>query len=215
MELSSLDQFPDASLVSQRITIFSRFLLHLLDCLADWHAASKDAGAQTLPSLASAGWWCLLNSANLISLKCYPDSAFISISLITDSLNCFPSICLLSPYPAGWSSQHTAPALSIEVFRILWWIEGALDRARFGHGGFSAQQNDACSGLHLRKIYPQINWGKWTEQQRWSSWGLELGRDPRLPVCRGLTSLFLKLVAFLFTPSYNSPLSWTCPPLKT
>lgn len=170
IELCSLDQFPEASSVGQKIIILPRLLLHSLDGFADLHTASKDSEAQTFSGLASAGWWCLLNSANLISLKCYPDSAFISISLITNSLNYFPSICLLSPYPTGWGSQpHPSPLCLLKYFDACDGFEWEPRQIRIicqpDLATGASEQGDAWPRLHLRKMNSQINWEKWTMRQ--------------------------------------------------
>lgn len=174
IELNSLDQCPEVRLVGQKKIIRSRLPLHSLDCFADLHTASKDSEAQTSPSLASARWWCLLNSANLISLKCYPDSAFISISLITNGLNYFPSICLLSPYPTGWSNQpHPSPLCLLKSLDSYDGFEWAPRQIQIicppDLATEASQQDDAWPRLHLRKINSQINWGKCTTRQRETS----------------------------------------------
>lgn len=207
--------------MGQKITTLSRLSLHIpRGCFADLHAASKDSPAQILPSLASAGWWCLLNSANLISLKCYPDSAFISISLITNSLNYFPSICLLSSYPTGWSSRpHPSPLCLLKSFNScarLEWI--ASDRNRFASQirplRFSSrmmyEQDNTLGRLVLRLIEEngRRGWDVSTEYYNgtWTRQWLQT------PVSRCLMSLLLWLVALLLTPKLQLlPLPWTCP----
>ena len=61
----------------------------------------------------------VVNSANLISMKCNLHTVLVCISLITNQLNYFPSICLLSAYPLGWSTgPHPSPAYLLEAFLI-------------------------------------------------------------------------------------------------
>lgn len=57
---------------------------------------------------------------------------------------------------------HRSPLCLLKPFESCDGLKEPLGRAesfaaRFGHDGFSAQQDDVCSGLHLRKIHSQIN----------------------------------------------------------
>ena len=59
------------------------------------------------------------NSANLMRMKCNLHTVLICTSLITNRLNYFPSVCLLSAYPLGWSTgPHPSPAYLLEAFLI-------------------------------------------------------------------------------------------------
>lgn len=107
-------------LMGQKVIMFSRLLLHCArlfsristHCFQRW---KKTDFAQPCQHRGKG----VVNSANLISMKCNLRTVLICISLITNQPNYFPSICLLSAYPPGWSTgPHPSPAYLLEASLI-------------------------------------------------------------------------------------------------
>ena len=106
--------------MGQKVIMFARLLLHCArlfsristHCFQRW---KKTDFAQPCQHRGKG----VVNSANLISMKCNLRTVLICISLITNQPNYFPSICLLSAYPPGWSTgPHPSPAYLLEASLI-------------------------------------------------------------------------------------------------
>lgn len=118
-------------------------------------------------------------------MKCNLHTVLVCISLITNQLNYFPSICLLSAYPLGWSTgPHPSPAYLLEAFLIHLNEHFRVDKfnhlpARLGHWSLLSRRvrdhTTPWEGFILR----------WAEEsgrpRKLSACGLP-GLDPRVGV---------------------------------